>query len=90
MRLPTGTEPRYGHDHLYSPAALFSSGGTVSVQYEYDVYGRLRPYSAAWGGLPWLAWQVLGNYSAFTRRELDRVENSETGILEIMYYRARQ
>ncbi|HOQ03744.1 MAG TPA: RHS repeat-associated core domain-containing protein [Anaerohalosphaeraceae bacterium] len=33
--------------------------------------------------------QILGNYYAFTGRELDRVGTSQTGILEIMYYRAR-
>ncbi|MEJ5261009.1 MAG: RHS repeat-associated core domain-containing protein [Anaerohalosphaeraceae bacterium] len=31
----------------------------------------------------------MGNYYAFTGRELDRVGTSQTGFLEIMYYRAR-
>jgi len=89
MRQPTGTEYLYGHDHLYSPAVLFDAAGTVVRRYEYDVYGRMRPYSATWGSVPWLAWQILGNYYAFTGRELDRVGTSQTGFLEIMYYRAR-
>jgi len=89
MRQPTGTEYLYGHDHLYSPAVLFDAAGTVVRRYEYDVYGRMRPYSATWGSVPWPAWQILGNYYAFTGRELDRVGTSQTGILEIMYYRAR-
>lgn len=32
----------YVHDHLYSPAALVNSGGTVVERYEYDAYGTCR------------------------------------------------
>jgi len=30
----------YAHDHLYSPAALIDSSGTVLERYEYDAYGN--------------------------------------------------
>jgi len=43
----------YAHDHLYSPAALIDSSGTVLERCEYDAYGNcsiLEPYS------------FLGNY----------------------------
>ena len=30
----------YLHDHLYSPAALTDSNGTVVERYEYDAYGE--------------------------------------------------
>ena len=83
MRLPTGTEYFYGHDHLYSPAVLFGSSGTVAVRYEYDAYGRRRQYTAGW--VPSTA-QIWGNYYAFTGRELDWLDG---GNLQVMYYRAR-
>ncbi|HQG06826.1 MAG TPA: RHS repeat-associated core domain-containing protein [Anaerohalosphaeraceae bacterium] len=79
----TGTEYLYGHDHLYSPAVLFSSSGTVSVRYEYDAYGRRRQYTAGW--VP-SSLQIWGNYYAFTGRELDYLDG---GNLQVMYYRAR-
>jgi len=79
----TGTEYLYGHDHLYSPAVLFSSSGTVSVRYEYDAYGRRRQYTAGW--VP-SSLQIWGNYYAFTGRELDWLDG---GNLQVMYYRAR-
>jgi len=36
----------YGHDHLYSPVALFTSAGTVAERYEYDAYGSCRILSS--------------------------------------------
>lgn len=73
----------YLHDHLYSPAVLFGSSGTVVERYEYDAYGRRRQYTAGW--VPSTV-QIWGNYYAFTGRELDWLDG---GNLQVMCYRAR-
>lgn len=73
----------YAHDHLYSPAALFSSSGAVLERYEYDAYGERTMYTAAWVVK---TASIYGNFYAFTGRELDVLDN---GNLNIMYYRAR-
>jgi RHS repeat-associated protein len=73
----------YGHDHLYSPVALFESDGDVVERYEYDVYGqmrRLNPDFSAFSGTQ------VGNPYYFTGRERDSLD---AGSCTLYYYRAR-
>ena len=73
----------YGHDHLYSPVALFESDGDLVERYEYDVYGqmrRLNPDFTAFSGTE------AGNPYYFTGRELDTLD---AGSCTLYYYRAR-
>ena len=79
----------YTHDHLYSPAALIDSSGSVIERYEYDAYGKTTILSPAYSVL---SSSQYGNPYTFTGRRLDVFDyNSTTGDYdyEIMYYRAR-
>jgi RHS repeat-associated protein len=73
----------YGHDHLYSPTALFESDGDVVERYEYDVYGACRILDS---GYSLLSSSQYANPYYFTGRELDSMNG---GSCKIMYYRAR-
>jgi len=73
----------YAHDHLYSPAALLGSDGTVLERYEYDAYGsmtRLDPNFTTWSGTE------AGNPYYFTGR---RVDVLDSGSLKLQYSRNR-
>jgi RHS repeat-associated protein len=73
----------YLHDHLYSPAALVDSVGTVFERYEYDAYGKVAILSMNYEPR---TTSLYANAYYFTGRELDVLDN---GSLKIMYYRAR-
>ena len=83
MMCPLGLEFYYAHDHLYSPVVLFNSSGGIDERYEYDAYGKRSMYSGTWA--PRTS-SPMGNFYAFTGRELDYLDG---GNLQIMYYRAR-
>ncbi len=74
----------YLHDHLYSPAALVDSVGTVFERYEYDAYGKVT----VWNGDYSTSYNAsqYGNPYTFTGRELDVLDN---GSLKLMHYRHR-
>ena len=68
----------YVHDHLYSPVALASAGGTVQERYEYDAYGACtiqEPNHAP------RAASLYSNSYAFQGKRLDMLDD---GNLEIM------
>ncbi len=68
----------YVHDHLYSPVALTSAGGTVQERYEYDAYGACtigEPNHAP------RAASLYGNQCAFQGKRLDMLDD---GNLELM------
>jgi YD repeat-containing protein len=74
----------YVHDHIYSPAALLNSSGTVVERYEYNAYGkmtRLDPDFTPWSGTE------VGNPYYFTGRRLDKFDGE---ALEKMHYRHRE
>ncbi len=83
MRLPSGSDFYYAHDHLYSPTVLYGNTGSIVLRYEYDAYGKRDQYTAAW--VP-SSIQIFGNPFAFTGRELDYLDG---GNLNLMHYRAR-
>jgi RHS repeat-associated protein len=73
----------YGHDHLYSPVALFTNNGTVVERYEYDVYGKVHILAPNY---ELRTASLYGNPYTFTGRELDTLD---AGSHTLMYYRAR-
>jgi len=90
-RISVSTDYYYGHDHLYSPAVLFTSTGSIVERYEYDAYGKRTMYDANFT-LKYAS-LIIANPIGFTGREveiLDRdVFSNSRPRLEIMYYRAR-
>jgi len=80
-----GSNYYYVHDHLYSPAALVDSSGTVVERYEYDIYGRCSILDA---DFTVDADQVsdFNNPYYFTARRLDVLDS---GNLRVYYYRYR-
>jgi len=82
----------YGHDHLYSPVALFESDGDLVERYEYDAYGKATITGVGADGLWFTADDVIrtvslySNAYTFTGRELDTLD---AGGCKLMYYRAR-
>jgi RHS repeat-associated protein len=93
-RITPAADFYYGHDHLYSPTALFNSSGTIAEAYEYDAYGSVRIFGAGTDGIYFTADDQLRSVSSvflanpytFTGREIDSFDNN---TLKIMYYRAR-
>ena len=89
------TDYYYLHDHLYSPVALLSSGGSVVERYEYDAYGHVHSWLDAGPDQVWFTADDTmvdggvsngGNAYFFTGRRLDLLDS---GALEVMYYRHR-
>ncbi|MFA5252194.1 MAG: RHS repeat-associated core domain-containing protein, partial [Phycisphaerae bacterium] len=77
----------YGHDHLYSPVALFESDGDLVERYEYDVYGSVRVLTSNFSLLPS---SQYGNLFFFTGRELDSFDCTPPAAgCTLYYYRAR-
>ena len=74
----------YVHDHLYSPAALVDSTGTVVERYEYDAYGNPTIWNADF--TTERANSNYGNPYLFTGR---RVDILDSGSLKIQYNRNR-
>jgi len=72
----------YAHDHLYSPAALTNTSGTVVERYEYDAYGTAKIMDSAYN----LRSQSLYTSFTFTGRQLDTLDG---GSLKHMHYRYR-
>ena len=75
----------YAHDHLYSPAALIDSSGTVLERYEYDAYGNCSILEPNFAPDP-DGKSDYGNPYLFTGRRLDILDNSS---LKIQYNRNR-
>ena len=75
----------YAHDHLYSPAALLNSSGTVVERYEYDAYGQpyvlYADFTDDADGL-----SDYGNPYMFTGRRVDFLDNAN---LVLQYSRFR-
>jgi hypothetical protein len=69
----------YAHDHLYSPAALINSGGSVVERYEYDAYGNAYIMDASYSSRTGSSYS---NPYLFTGRRLDVLDS---GDLKIMY-----
>ena len=80
-----GNDYYYAHDHLYSPAALINSSGTVLERYEYDAYGSCSILEPNFAPDP-DGKSDYGNNYLFTGRRLD-ILNS--GSLKIQYNRNR-
>ena len=79
-----GNDYYYAHDHLYSPAALIDSSGTVLERCEYDAYGNPTIWNA-----DFTTERDSSNYDnpyLFTGRRLDILDNSS---LKIQYNRNR-
>ncbi len=74
----------YAQDHLYSPVAMFSAGGTVVERYEYDAYGDVTIWDGTFAATRTTS--SFKNPYFFTGRRLDSMDN---GSLNLMYYRAR-
>jgi len=74
----------YLDDHLYSPAALVNSSGTVVERYEYDVYGKCRIMDASYNSR---SSTQYANPCLFTGRRLDILDTN--GSLKIQYNRNR-
>jgi len=79
-----GNDYYYAHDHLYSPAALVNSSGTVLERYEYDAYGKPTIWNA--GFTTERDSSNYGNPYLFTGR---RVDILDSGSLKIQYNRNR-
>ena len=74
----------YVHDHLFSPAAIVNSSGTVLERYEYDAYGSVTIWDGTFTNTRTAS--SYGNVYFFTGRRLDVLDD---GDFEIMYYRNR-
>ena len=74
----------YVHDHLYSPAALVDSTGTVVERYEYDAYGNPTIWNADF--TTERDSSNYGNPYLFTGRRVDILDSSS---LKIQYNRNR-
>jgi len=75
----------YAHDHLYSPAALIDSSGTVLERYEYDAYGSCSILEPNFAPDPDGKSDYENPY-LFTGRRLDILDS---GSLKIQYNRNR-
>jgi len=75
----------YAHDHLYSPAALIDSSGTVLERCEYDAYGNCSIFEPNFAPDPDGKSDYENPY-LFTGRRLDILDNSS---LKIQYNRNR-
>jgi len=73
----------YVHDHLYSPAVLAGSSGTVLERYEYDAYGKCYIMDASYNPRTESSYD---NPYYFTGRRLDELDN---GSLKVYNYRHR-
>jgi len=73
----------YAQDHLYSPAALINSSGSVVERYEYDAYGNCYIMDASYNPR---SSSNYGNPYLFTGR---RVDILDSGSLKIQYNRNR-
>ncbi|NLB54402.1 MAG: RHS repeat-associated core domain-containing protein, partial [Lentisphaerae bacterium] len=73
----------YGHDHLYSPVALFAANGTVAERYEYDAYGQVQVLAPNY---ELRTTSLYANAYSFTGRELDTLD---AGNCTLMHYRHR-
>jgi len=80
-----GNDYYYAHDHLYSPAALIDSSGTVLERYEYDAYGNCSILEPNFAPDPDGKSDYENPY-LFTGRRLDIMDNSS---LKIQYNRNR-
>ena len=80
-----GNDYYYAHDHLYSPAALIDSSGTVLERYEYDAYGNCSILEPNFAPDP-DGKSDYGNNYLFTGRRLDILDSSS---LKIQYNRNR-
>jgi len=80
-----GNDYYYAHDHLYSPAALIDSSGTVLERYEYDAYGNCSILEPNFAPDP-DGQSDYGNNYLFTGRRVDILDN---GSLKIQYNRNR-
>ncbi len=78
------TDYYYLHDHLYSPVAILSATGAVVERYEYDAYGKVTIWNAAFTTM--YTTSQYGNPYAFTGRELDTLD---AGSCTPMHYRHR-
>ena len=74
----------YVHDHLYSPAALQSAGGTVLERYEYDAYGQPTIWDANFQNT-----RETSNYGNPYLFTASRVDILDSGSLKIQYNRNR-
>ena len=72
----------YVHDHLYSPAALVNSSGTVMERYEYDAYGSVTFLNADFSVNAFQA-SAHGNSYLFTGRRLDILDSGSLRIQKI-------
>ncbi len=79
-----GSDKYYLHDHLYSPAALLDNSGNVIERYEYDAYGKVTVWNAAFTTT--YTTSQYGNPYVFTGRELDTLD---AGSCTPMHYRHR-
>ncbi len=79
----------YAHDHLYSPVAMFTLGGTVYERYEYDAYGDVTIWDRTFSSTRTAS--ICQNPYFFTGRRLDSLDPDGSGgyQLKLMYYRAR-
>jgi RHS repeat-associated protein len=78
-----GNDYYYVHDHLYSPAALTDSSGTVVERYEYDAYGQPTILDAQYAIRDT---SLYDNPYLFTGR---RVDFLDAGNLRLQYNRNR-
>ena len=69
-----GNDYYYAHDHLYSPAALIDSSGTILERYEYDAYGDCSILEPNFAPDP-DGKSDYGNPYLFTGRRLDILDN---------------
>lgn len=58
-----GSDYYYLHDHLFSPAVLINSSGTVVERYEYDAYGTARVINRGPDNLWFTADDILTGFS---------------------------
>ena len=79
-----GADMYYLHDHLYSPVALLDDDGAVVERYEYDAYGKVTLWNAAFTTT--YTTSQYGNPFYFTGREVDWFDN---GNLTLQYNRNR-
>jgi len=80
-----GNDYYYAHDHLYSPAALIDSSGTVLERCEYDAYGNCSILEPNFAPDP-DGKSDYGNPYLFTGRRLDILDS---GSLKTQYNRNR-
>ncbi|MCX5727194.1 MAG: hypothetical protein NT030_08575 [Candidatus Saganbacteria bacterium] len=78
----------YLHDHLYSPAAMVNSSGSVVERYEYDAYGKRTVLT---NSFQQRTYSLYGNDFGLTGREVDDLDFDENDAprLQRMHYRHR-